>query len=202
MPFASTDPTLERARLVAAHLDGLFSVTELAARFGVSRPTVYKWIDRYRDGGVDALADRPSIARTQPGQTLTETETLIVACRKAHPHWEPRKLLRYLTRRHPDLALPVPSTAGAILSRHGLTKKRRARRPSKYPGSVPLVAEAPNAVWTTDYKGQFRMGTAHRRLTALNRLESPSALDFPLVYRVQRSTTAADATSSGKADFC
>ena len=158
MPFALTDPTLERARLVAAHLDGLFSVTELAARFGVSRPTVYKWIDRYRDGGVEALADRPSIARTQPGQTLTETEALIVACRKAHPHWGPRKLLRYLAKRHPDLALPAPSTAGVILSRHGLTKKRRARRPPKHPGSVPLVAEAPNAVWTTDYKGQFRMG--------------------------------------------
>ena len=42
MPFATTDPTMERARLVAAYLDGLYSVTELAARFGVSRPTAYK----------------------------------------------------------------------------------------------------------------------------------------------------------------
>ena len=39
MPFQTTDPPMERARLVAAHLDGLYSVTELAARFGVSRPT-------------------------------------------------------------------------------------------------------------------------------------------------------------------
>ena len=158
MPFASTDPTLERARLVAAHLDGLFSVTELADRFGVSRPTVYKWVERYRDGGAEALADRPSVARTQPGQTAPEVEALVVDCRKAHPHWGPRKLLLYLAKRHPQITLPVPSTAGAILSRHGLTKKRRARRQPKHPGSVPLVAEAPNAVWTTDYKGQFRMG--------------------------------------------
>ena len=158
MPFASTDHTLERARLVAAHLDGLFSVTELAGRFGVSRPTVYKWVERYRAGGTDALLDRPSIARTQPGQTAPETEMLLVACRKAHPHWGPRKLLLYLAKRHPDVALPAPSTAGAILGRHGLTKKRRKRRPPKHPGSTPLVAETPNAVWTTDYKGQFRLG--------------------------------------------
>ena len=158
MPFATTDPPMERARLVAAHLDGLYSITELAARFGVSRPTVYKWVERYRTGGLDALADRSSVARTQPGRAPAEIEAVIVACREAHPHWGPRKLLLYLARRHPDLTLPAPSTAGAILARHGLTKKRRPRRPPKHPGSVPLMAVHPNAVWTADYKGQFRMG--------------------------------------------
>ena len=58
MPWTITDPMLERARLVAAHLEGVYSVAELAARFGVSRQTAYKWVERYRDGGVDALADR------------------------------------------------------------------------------------------------------------------------------------------------
>ena len=83
---------------------------------------------------------------------------MVVACREAHPHWGPRKLLLYLARRHPDVPLPAASTAGAVLDRHGLTKRRRKRRPPKHPGSTPLVAETPNAVWTTDYKGQFRMG--------------------------------------------
>ena len=158
MPFPTTDPFMERARLVAAHLDGLYSVTELADRFGVSRPTVYKWIARYRDGGAGALADRPRVARTQPGQTPPETEALLVACREAHPSWGPRKLLLYLARRHPDVPLPAPSTVGALLDRHGLTKKRRPRRPPKHPGSTPLVTTAPNDVWTADYKGQFRTG--------------------------------------------
>ena len=58
MPFRTTDPVMERARLVAAHLDGLYSVTELADRFGVSRPTVYKWIDRYRTDGVEPMSLR------------------------------------------------------------------------------------------------------------------------------------------------
>ena len=156
MPFRTTDPIMERARLVAAHRDGLYSVSELADRFAVSRPTVYKWIERYRDGGTAALADRSHARHAQHAQTDAHVEAMIVAARQAHPTWGPRKLLPFLARRHPDVALPAPSTAAAILLRHALTKPRRSRRPPKHPGSVPLVAEAPNAVWTADYKGQFK----------------------------------------------
>ena len=158
MPFCTTDPTMERARLVAAHLDGLYSVTELAARFGVSRPTVYKWIARHREGDAEALLDRSRARHTQHAKTDPEAERLIVEARKAHPTWGARKLLPYLAKRHEGVRWPAASTAAEILSRHGLTKPRRKRRPPKHPGSSPLVAEAPNAVWTVDYKGQFRMG--------------------------------------------
>ena len=158
MPFQTTDPLMERARLVAAHLDGLYSVAELAARFGVSRPTVYKWVARYRDGGAEALADRSRARLTQHAKTDPEAERLLVEARRAHPGWGARKLLRYLAGRHDGVRWPADSTAAEILSRHGLTKKRRPRRPPKHPGSVPLVAAAPNAVWTADYKGQFRTG--------------------------------------------
>jgi len=156
MPWTVTDPMLERARLVALHADGLYAVSELADRAGVSRKTAHKWIARYRDGGADALADRSHARHGQAERTPPEVEAMIVACREAHPTWGPRKLLPYLARRHPALALPAPSTAGAILDRHGLTKPRRTRRPPKHPGSVPLVATAPNQVWTADYKGQFK----------------------------------------------
>ncbi len=147
---------IERARLVSLHQDGLYSVSDLTRRFGVSRPTVYKWIERYQQGGAEALADQSRAPKTSPQQTPPEVETLLVEARHAHPSWGPRKLLPYLARRHPDVKLPAPSTVGAILERHGLTKKRRRRRPAKHPGAVPLVAEVPNAVWTADYKGQFK----------------------------------------------
>ena len=58
MPWTVTDPMLERAKLVALHADGAVSVAELAQRAGVSRKTAYKWIQRYRAGGANALADR------------------------------------------------------------------------------------------------------------------------------------------------
>ena len=162
MPFRTTDPLMERARLVAAHLDGHFSVSELADRFSVSRPTVHKWIERFRDGGADALTDRSRARLTQHAKTSTEAEALIVEARRAHPTWGARKLIPYLAKRHAGVEWPAVSTAAALLQRHGLTKPRRSRRPPKHPGSVPLVAETPNAVWTADcarvraLKGQFR----------------------------------------------
>ena len=158
MPWTVTDPMLERAKLVALHAEGAFSVAELAARAGVSRKTAYKWTERYRDGGLDALADRTHARREQAHRTPPDVEALLLACREGHPSWGPRKLLLYLAKRHPGLALPAPSTVGALLDRHGLTKTRRPRRPPKHPGSTPLVTTTPNDVWTADYKGQFRTG--------------------------------------------
>ena len=96
MPFQSTDPLMERARLVAAHLDGHFSVTDLADRFAVSRPTIYKWIERFRDGGAEALTDRSRARLTQHAKTSSEAEALLVEARRAHPTWGARKLLPYL----------------------------------------------------------------------------------------------------------
>lgn len=107
----------ERARFVLAHQRGLYSMTELCARFGVSRKTGYKWLGRFEEGGLDGLSDRSRAPKTCSHQTAPELEALVVACRRQHPRWGPRKLLAYLTRRHPELDLPAGSTAGAILKR-------------------------------------------------------------------------------------
>ena len=53
----------ERSRFVALYVEELYSVAEFAARFGVSRETGYKWIARFRDGGLDAPADQPRARR-------------------------------------------------------------------------------------------------------------------------------------------
>ena len=156
VPWTVTDPMLERARLVALHAEGLHSVAELAARFGVSRKTAYKWITRYAEGGADALADRPHVARGHPHKTPPEVEALVVEARRRHPTWGPRKLVPWLTKRHPGVRLPAASTVGTILKRHGLAEPRRRRRVAAHPGSRPLVADAPGDVWTADYKGQFK----------------------------------------------
>jgi len=145
----------ERARFVALHAEGLHSVADLALRFGVSRKTAYKWLARYRDGGLDALADQPPVRHTQHARTAPEVEALVVLARQKHPTWGARKLLPWIAKRHPAVALPAVSTVGAILKRHGLITPRR-RRVAAHPGARPLVADAPGDVWTADYKGQFR----------------------------------------------
>jgi transposase-like protein len=43
MPWHETEPMKERHQFIAQYLSGLYSVSELAARFGISRKTAYKW---------------------------------------------------------------------------------------------------------------------------------------------------------------
>ena len=48
-------------------------VARAARAAGVSRPTAYKWLARYRDGGEEALADRSSRPRRIPTRTARRT---------------------------------------------------------------------------------------------------------------------------------
>ena len=116
----------------------------------------YKWLARYHEGGPEALADRSHAVHAHPHQTPPEVEVLIVEARRAHPTWGPRKLLPYLARRYPDVALPAASTAGAMLKRHGLVEPRRRRRRPVHPGGTPVETSAPGEVWATDFKGEFK----------------------------------------------
>ena len=161
MPWKVTDPMCQRAKFVALHDEGLFSMAELCRRFGVSRNTGYKWLARYERGGVESLKDQSRAPLTCPHQTATPVEQALLQARREHPTWGPKKLLAYLERRRPNLAarLPAPSTVGEILKAGGLSqpRKRPARR-WKHPGAVPLRADAPNQVWCADFKGQFKTG--------------------------------------------
>ena len=149
----------ERARFVALHAEGLYSMTELCARFQVSRKTGYKWLARYAEAGVEALADRSRAPHHSPRQTQDTVAAALVRERERHPHWGPKKLLAHLRKHQPEQAWPAPSTAGAILRQHGLVSARQRRaRPGMHPGGGPLVTETPNHVWTTDFKGEFLLG--------------------------------------------
>jgi putative transposase len=85
-------------------------------------------------------------------------EAPLPEAKRAHPNWGPRKILPSLARRRPTLTFPAASTAGALCHRAGLRQSRQRRRRPRHPGAPPLQAEAPNAVWTADFKGQCRTG--------------------------------------------
>ena len=70
-------------------------------------------------------AGRRSGARTRSSDAVA---TLICEARRQHPSWGPDKLLDWLGPRHPTVDLPAVSTAGDLLARKGLVKKRRRRR--------------------------------------------------------------------------
>jgi transposase InsO family protein len=72
-----------------------------------------------------------------------------------------KKLLPWLAARHPHFLRPALSTAGDLLRRKGLAKRRRRRRRwYTHPGVVPAVTTAPNELWTADFKGHSARATA------------------------------------------
>lgn len=160
MPWKESGPVDERIRLIQAHRSGLYSMTELCAAFGVSRRVGYKWLERYEANGLAGLADRSRAPRTSPQRMTKAVEALLLAAREKHPTWGPRKILSWLLRRDPKLegALPAASTVGDLFRRHGLVKKRRRRASRSYDVAGALQTEAPNDVWTADFKGEFRLG--------------------------------------------
>lgn len=160
MPWRQTDPVLERTRFVLeAERSGL-SISELCRRYGISRPTGYHWIRRYRIEGLAGLEDRSRRPHRSPEETPAEVIEKLVALRERKPNWGPKKLLDRLGRLHPEMMLPAVSTVSAILKRHGLVKTRRRRRhPERVLVSPMGELESPNEVWTTDFKGEFRVGS-------------------------------------------
>lgn len=158
MPWSETCPMDERARFVLDALEGWTSMSELCAQYGISRRVGYKWLERYREGGLGNLSDQSRARHGQNAQTDPVLIKQILAVRKKHPTWGPRKLRAWLDRAQPTVCWPACSTIGALLRREGLSTPRR-RRPRAAQAWSPARTEAdrPNRVWTTDFKGEFEL---------------------------------------------
>jgi putative transposase len=156
MPWLEAVPMDQRDRFITDWQHGLYSMTELCARYGISRKTAYKWLARFEAGGRPALRERSHAPHRCPHRVGEDVAEALSAARGAHPSWGPAKLLDWLARRRPELPRPAVSTAGDLLARRGLVTSRRRRRPSQHPGVVPPTTAEPNDLWTVDFKGQFR----------------------------------------------
>jgi transposase InsO family protein len=158
MPWSETTAMTERLRFIADLESSLYTMTELCARHDISRPTGYKWSARWVADGVDGLKDRSRAPLHCPHRTEAPVVEALLAARRQHPRWGPRKLLAYLSRRHPEWDLPAASTAGAILKRHGLVEPRRRRRRLPHRNRSQPEVKSANDLWTCDFKGEFRTG--------------------------------------------
>src|SRR5579862_2384901 len=118
MPWKATDAMKERVKFVLEWERrwnagaGKMNFSELCREFGVSRAVGYVWLGRYRgaDGDVTSVEERSRRPHTSPTKVSDDVEDFIVAARKLHPTWGPRKLRSWLQLRKPDLELAAPST--------------------------------------------------------------------------------------------
>ncbi len=146
----------KRVCFIAASLEGEDPMTVLCARFGISRKTGYKWLDRYEELGIAGLHERSSARHAKTPGIAAEIAAALLVLRRERPSWGPRKLRAWLSQERPGTAWPAASTIGDLLKRHGLARprQRRARDPSRL---RPLIEPAAaNDSWAADFKGWFR----------------------------------------------
>ncbi len=156
MPWKETCVMDEKVKLIADWFSQEYTITDLSQIYNVSRKTVYKWIERYQDQGVDGLEDRISAPLIRPRATPTEIIDYILAAKSKHTKWGPRKLIAWLNNHYPEKKWPVASTAQTILKREGWVKTRHRRHHTPAYTEPFLNSTAPNDVWCADFKGQFR----------------------------------------------
>ena len=69
MPWEQSSPMDQKTQFVSEYLRDTISFTELCDRYGISRKTGYKWIDRYQAEGPAGLADRSRRPHSSPDET-------------------------------------------------------------------------------------------------------------------------------------
>ena len=138
------------------------NMSQLCQRYGISRPTGYKWLRRYRQNGLDGLYERSRRPKNSPNQTPKPIEQLVVAARRRDPGWGGRKLNSHLRGQAESGVIsispeqvPSPSTITRILDRHGmLAEPEHASRRGSW---NRFERSDPNELWQLDFKGEFRL---------------------------------------------
>lgn len=186
MPWKETCPMDQRVAMMADWLRGEWTITELAMRYGMHRKTVHKWVARYEADPAQGLTEWSRAPQTHGRAVDAEIREVVLALRRRQPRRGPKKLRAILMDREPQQLWPAASTIGAWLRDEGLSTPRRRLR-SVVPLTQPLAAaQAPNDVWSADFKGWFRTadGTrcdpltvtdAHSRFLLCCRIVPPSA---------------------------
>lgn len=162
MPWSETRIMDQKVKMISDYLTDNYNPTELSRIYGVSRKTVYKWIQRFTQDPDQGLADRSRAPHTIANAVPDRVKQVIVETKLKYPHLGPKKVMNYLRRLYPDQYWPANSTAGLILLASGLVRPRR-HKPRVAPSALPFAScDGPNSVWSADYKGDFNLGDKSR----------------------------------------
>lgn len=131
-------------------------VAALSREYGVSRETGHKWVKRFKEKGYEGLEEQSRRPKAAPLATAEDLVIATLQAREAHPRWGPIKLHGLLRRRFGDQT-PSARTISRILRRANVVRERRKRRPLSVVERAPTaLAQAPNDVWTVDFKGWWQ----------------------------------------------
>lgn len=145
----------ERMKFILAIENG-HNFSDLCRQFGISRPTGYKWLNRWEMEGIQGLHNRSTAPHSNPKIIEEWVELKILEMRIRFPKMGPRKIYAKLFELDSKMDWPCPSSIGNVLDRNGLTLRRKFRK--RLAANVPSVflGMQSNEVWCMDFKGTLR----------------------------------------------
>lgn len=170
MPWAEVSLMVLREEFVQlAGVEGA-NVRALCRRFGISPPTAYKWLRRFKQAGLAGLQEHTRRPHDTPTRTMAAMEALVLALRDDHPAWGGRKLAARLEAPG-HRAVPCPSTITRILQRHGRISPAESAKRQAW---QRFERAAPNELWQMDFKGHVALGQGQGRVHPLTILDDHS----------------------------
>lgn len=195
MPWKEVRPMDEKILFIADHLREATRFSQLCARYGISRKTGYKWIERYRAAGIEGLEERSRRPHMAPAEIPYAIRQAIIELRRSRRDpLGPKKIQALLSFRFPDQPVPSKSSIYNVLQREGLLEPQRRKRRVQATPNRPTGATQPNELWSADFKGQFKLGNGHgcypltvmdhasRYLLGCQGLEGPRFIETQTVF--------------------
>ena len=148
MPWKEVGVKDQRISFVARAWGGKESMGDLCQEYGISRPTGYLWVKRFREAGsFQALEERSRRPHRSPNRTPDELEQKVVQARKQYG-WGAPKLKVILDEMGVDLS---KNTIHRILKRKGLVEKKVGQEVA----TGRFERSQPNELWQMDFKGEY-----------------------------------------------
>src|ERR1700749_1557965 len=121
MGWKLMDVREQRLSFAVCAVRGEKPLAALCAEYGISRPTGYLWLKRYRESGIGGIAERSRRPHSMPAQTAWEKEERVIGLRLQYPDWGARKLQVLLARDGVELTV---SSIHRILLRYEMVREQ------------------------------------------------------------------------------
>jgi putative transposase len=161
MPWKEINPMNQRIEFVLRALK-TDNFRGLCEEYEISPKTGYKWKERFLAEGLNGIGEHSRRPKDSPRELSESVACEIIRLKQKHVHWGPRKLRNIYERLHTEV--PSESSFKRVLERAGMVERRRVRRRLEagrlYSGRR---AQAPNEVWTVDFKGWWYGADGKRR---------------------------------------
>src|SRR3981081_3336453 len=146
--------TEQRYKAVLAVIGEGRTVIELSRDWGVSRPTMHRWLARYEGDGLEGLNDRSHRPAHSPHQMPPAVEAMVLEMRRSHPYWGGRRIAFELARQRVEAA-PWESAVYRCLVRAAvidpISRQRRRETWKRWERGAPME------VWPPDVGPGFRL---------------------------------------------